>query len=122
MPIFKIYADVAAHSMVSTMGEPILLAEQSSEDLLVDALEIKGIFDETITQNSDLSVDVLIQQPNVIFLDDDVEALDPKDVPKSRTLSRKNWFVIRPLTGRHYEIADINRDETTTTQYLLREV
>lgn len=121
MPIFKSYADTVAHTMVTTVGEPIVLFEQPVEDG-DESFEITGIFDEIITQNSDASIDVLIQQPNVIFRDNDVEAIQPKRLLQSRTLSRKGWQMVRPFTGRRYEISDINRDETTTTQYLLREV
>ncbi len=121
MPIFKQFADTAARSIVNTMGELIVLFEQPMEEG-DEGVEILGIFDEIITQNSDVSVDVLIQQPNVIFRDDDVEGINPKNLMKSRTLNRRGWIIIRPFTGRRYEIADINRDETTTTQYLLREI
>jgi len=122
VPIFKTYADTVAHTMVSTMGEPIVLIEQPTDDEDADSVEITGIFDEIITQNSDASIDVLIQQPNVIFRDDDIEAIKPKRLLQSRTLSRKGWQMVRPFTGRRYEISDLNRDETTTTQYLLREI
>ncbi len=87
-----------------------------------DPIPVYGVYDNVIRQNTETSVEVVVQHPNVMMAFKDINAIDPVEAPRSTVLDKARWDVIRQRTGRVYEIVYIQLDEVSTCRYLLRSI
>ena len=108
MPTFEVYSDAAYKAMSYTVGETITVTTGTGDDAVVRA--IRGVWDEVITATTDTDVEVKIFQSNVILANKDTNGI----------LARKDNMITRGELN--YRITDIDRDELTTTRYILEEV
>ncbi len=83
---------------------------------------VYGVYDTVIRENTETTVEVVIQHPNVMMSFRDINEIQPHETSKSSVLDKLNWDIIRQRTGRVYEISHVQLDEVSTCRYLLRSI
>ncbi len=87
-----------------------------------DPVKVHGVYDTVIRENTETTVEVVLQHPNVLLSFKDVNAIEPYEAARSSVLEKTRWDIIRKRTGRVYEIAYLQLDEVSTCRYLLRSI
>lgn len=110
MPFYSSYADTAFQSIAHLVGELFLIEDEFRPD--ADPIRVQGVFDETIVSSFEGDVPVLVFSPNVLF----------RNVDTGTVLEDRNRYTITRVSDmKRFIISDIDRDEVSTTRYLLEE-
>jgi len=110
VPQFEAYSDVSSRTLSLLVGETFILSDSLGEQT---DTTIRGVFDRTIEVASEGDIPVRINQPNVTIRN--VETNGP-------LLERSRWTLDRLDPETKYRIIDFNRDEVSTTRYILEEI
>ena len=101
----KKLASLAAGTILAAFGEPFLITDVRDGS----TQSVTGVFDEAVSEAVTAQVTVLLDKPNVFFIDDDTNG----------RLNRQYHTIKRILKSETYKITDLLRDETASTRYIL---
>lgn len=105
--------DIGAGSLIRAVGEPFLILDRRIKDIdkrMDKGRRVRGIFDETITEQAvTTEVPVLTDAINIFF----------RDRRTCGQLNRKCHLIYRISTKTTYKIVDFRRDSNASTAYLV---